>query len=717
MRPVALEIQAFRGWRERVELKLDAPITALIAPNKAGKSSTLNAIEWCLFGDVISGKASSGIGERAAWEIYPRDGASGPTEVRLVLRTPGGDAVVTRTAPADGDKKGAGTFEVQIPGGSRVSGTQAESWLRENGLPDWETYRRAHCFHQESARTRVIDSKDRSHILAALLGLDDDMRVRDAVEGRTGANLVKQIDEQLGDLERHVTSVLGRPQKTMMEIEAQLATKGLDRTQVHESKALQVRRSLLARAAELAANLGIDAGLPDAEDGPVVTRWARDWPAMARAGAPTLAPLELQRRQVAALKAAIPAVEAVDTRWTEADRQLDIAKTQDGDRVTRAERVRLAKARVSAADEAVQRANRRVALLNNALNVLKAETGSEQCPVCDTGVPGLSSRIEREIGLMSSEEIRTLMTAKEEAEKAERQAHQSVRSYELLETARQDASRYRDDARAKLATQLGVDATGAAHDVLAAARKRLEVLEQSNQTLERLASERDQSLAEHADEAELLSKLDSWLDAARRANSQLDFESLPQWALLNATIDEGAGFAADLEAIAEMARDAQAERSRQREADVNRAFGKYYRMIVGDGGAGDVVVKTKQSGKGLGYELVDDADRQAVPVLNQASINALSLALLFAQAEGQVRNGGFACVVLDDPVQSLDPERQKGLAEALEELSKTCEVVLAVTTQSPILERLEKYVSVARVFQHLEPYDSKGSRLGERRAL
>ena len=50
--------------------------------------------------------------------------------------------------------------------------------------------------------------------------------------------------------------------------------------------------------------------------------------------------------------------------------------------------------------------------------------------------------------------------------------------------------------------------------------------------------------------------------------------------------------------------------------------------------------------------------------MNQADINALSLAILFAQAEAAALGGEFAGVLLDDPVQSLDEAYQRGLPTA-----------------------------------------------------
>ena len=71
MKPLAVTLSHFRGWKAKQRIALDAPITSIIAENGRGKSSLANAIEWCLFGADIT-KKGSGIDERQNWEIRTR---------------------------------------------------------------------------------------------------------------------------------------------------------------------------------------------------------------------------------------------------------------------------------------------------------------------------------------------------------------------------------------------------------------------------------------------------------------------------------------------------------------------------------------------------------------------------------------------------------------------------------------------------------------------
>lgn len=131
----------------------------------------------------------------------------------------------------------------------------------------------------------------------------------------------------------------------------------------------------------------------------------------------------------------------------------------------------------------------------------------------------------------------------------------------------------------------------------------------------------------------------------------------------------------------------------------------------------DIRVQTKRTAQKLAYELVDHTGSQAVPVLNQAAINELSLALLFAQAEAQAGEDGLQYIVLDDPIQSLDTEHQVGLARATEALPPHWGVMLGVI-DSPLVDRLKEYVSVPRQIIMLGQYSSEtGSQISSQESL
>ncbi|HOR30376.1 MAG TPA: AAA family ATPase, partial [Candidatus Syntrophosphaera thermopropionivorans] len=82
----SLKVQGFRGYTNYQELVFDNDAVFLFGDNHKGKSSTLNAIEWCLFGDESVG-GTTGLRERIGWEVPNRNmDPSKETFVELTLK-------------------------------------------------------------------------------------------------------------------------------------------------------------------------------------------------------------------------------------------------------------------------------------------------------------------------------------------------------------------------------------------------------------------------------------------------------------------------------------------------------------------------------------------------------------------------------------------------------------------------------------------------------
>ena len=703
LRLVSLEIGCFRGWHGPVRFELDCPITAVVADNGRGKSSTLNALEWCLYGDAVIGKGSSGIEERQGWEIRPRDGGERPTEVRATFAAGEAAIAVTRRENPTGKKSERSRLEVCLPDGSKLADDAATSELRALGMPDWDTFRIAHCFHQEAARRRILDGNDRSALLAAMLGLDEDLRVRELLESQRPGAMVAAVDDLLRKLESHIESVAQRPLRELVDARTRLTARGLAATDLHAGAAEAVRVRMVGRACDLAAKLGLAVELPDASDAEAVAAWADRWPELARRSAPALQPLDSLRTDLGRLKSATSQAEQETQTWQTKKDALEKSIREGGDDGARQSALAEVREDLRKAENALAAANVRASVLANAAEAIARADQPERCPVCDSHISGLARHVADELARLSDTEINALRATVEASRVAVKEKESAVRDLESRAMAVRDADNRRRGALDEAARLAGEDVANA-HDPLAAARKRIEAMGAQISRLDALASVRDRELTAHAGDVALLRDFESWMKAVQRADWQVEVESLAEWKDLERAIDEVAGFASDLEALAEIARELQIERSEARSHEVNRALGRYFARITRDSSRGGVRVDTRTTRGKVEYRLLGDDGEPIMPLLNQAALNALSLAVLFAQAEEQSRRGGFACVVLDDPVQSLDEERQVGLADALEELSRVCPVLIAVVP-GPFTARLHSHVDVKRRFVTLAPWD------------
>jgi hypothetical protein len=71
---------------------------------------------------------------------------------------------------------------------------------------------------------------------------------------------------------------------------------------------------------------------------------------------------------------------------------------------------------------------------------------------------------------------------------------------------------------------------------------------------------------------------------------------------------------------------------------------------------------------------VDGQATKALPVMSQGELHALALALFLPRATSP--NSPFKFIVLDDPIQAMDPAKIDGFVKVLEEVAKTHQVIV-----------------------------------------
>jgi ABC-type lipoprotein export system ATPase subunit len=92
---------------------------------------------------------------------------------------------------------------------------------------------------------------------------------------------------------------------------------------------------------------------------------------------------------------------------------------------------------------------------------------------------------------------------------------------------------------------------------------------------------------------------------------------------------------------------------------------------------GAVTLKGSENYNGRGVTLnvtVDDVDAAALGVVSQGELFSLALALFLPRA--MAAQSPFRFIVIDDPVQSMDPRKVEGLARLLDAVAQTHQVVV-----------------------------------------
>jgi len=672
IRPTAVHLKNFRGWLGEHELRFGPGLTLLVGENASGKSSALNAVEWCLFGGEVARKGS-GIDERGDWEIRNR-AARDEVKVVLTLAVEGGSATLTRSRVADAKSRDPDVVRLELPDDDLLEGDEVAEWLSWNNLPDWTTWKQTFCQHQEQLRVRVTDGGERSLQLGRLLGLEAYQEFNDALKALKVKDLEKIAKRELGEIEEELQRALARPGAELRGFEEQLEERGVARAEVGDVLIEDRARSVLDDARGLAGAIGLTAEVPgpDSIDLEGVQGWANDWERQVQERKGELErELGELRGRWQELDVALHGLEPSERRLQDARSALERWTREHGDEAALdAQREESEKQRRTLVEEERGR-NATVALLRQAVEEARRRGLRDSCPVCETESAGLDATMTRRIEEQGADDIAgRLKPVQAREERVEEQLAELSRLRSQVSAA--------ESEHEGLAGRLRSWIPEGDSDPGQAARGELQTWKRSIANLDEQLRSIDVHLRAFRSEREVLDLLARWRLARARADAATgDLNQIAAWDDLQGVLDEAADLACDLNMLGDLARGAQEQRSAERVEVVNASLGRHYGRIVGDPAGEGVRVVVKATATKLSYRLVDAAGEDITPILNQAALNALSFAMLFAQAEDRARGGLPQWLVLDDPGQNFDESGVAGLAEAVATVAEIAPVLLA----------------------------------------
>ena len=192
-----INVEGFRGINEPFRMKIGGDPIFLFGDNGAGKTSLLQAIEWCMFGRFAYLPAEEYKYEDAIVNSFHH---AGTAKVELTLKDDRGRTLKLVRSRKKGKSTTAGKNPVTLTlDGKELTGSDAEEELtRLFELTPEEYYARTH-LHQEAVRDLLYgEVADRSAMIDKMLGL---FRLRELIESLPISTVDREVKDIEGDME------------------------------------------------------------------------------------------------------------------------------------------------------------------------------------------------------------------------------------------------------------------------------------------------------------------------------------------------------------------------------------------------------------------------------------------------------------------------------------------------------------------------------------
>jgi len=681
-------IAGFRGYGAQKTIALAGKSAILLGPNMCGKSSTLGAIEWCLFGDFYSLPADK---TRARDELVNDHSPSASVKLEL---TRAGKQIVVERVKQRGESKSK--LKVTLDDGSVIQDPEASNRIFQILGLGFEDFVRSVYLHQENVRDILTeDRKVRSEAMDRLFGLEKLRNISDGMKPSI-------IKEALDELTRERDEV-------MREIEArfQEADRGVREAIATATKARLPKRSLtLTHAKELLTEAG--AMLKEAAEGTDVTVPApvgitehADIDAACgsissavttvRKHVPEDRLLKELNRRIADLESAYGEYNKARTSLANVDRGLKVFVKKHGGAKDIEHRVRMLGEKIDELELRREQMDAKGRLIQAGIKYLGEVTRLTKCPICESPVKqaDLVEHLQEEAKTAVSKELKAIeeriAKTKEEREGAQATLEELTR----LEETRKEASESVGKRIAELAKLL--KKTLSVENADAEAKEELSRLQDQKGKLGAPIRERENKLTEITERVEQARAIAEVLKRQERLEELSQIRGWRELENVEAVIRELAALQVNVGLLGDKIRELQTELAKGLVAKSLPAIKRFYSELAGHPYFNGLEIEVQPDTRGgvvknlyVVKGIAEDEKSESVASLKFSTghMNCVGLSVFLALAhEGSYEhNVGF--LILDDPSQNLDGKHKEALAKLLAKMQGKSQVIVATEDES-----------------------------------
>ncbi|MBU1182672.1 MAG: AAA family ATPase [Proteobacteria bacterium] len=243
-----ITIAGFRGFIEPKTFLISEPFILFDGPQRSGKSSTLVAIEWGLFGDEIA-KKGIGIDERRDWKV--RNTNADEARVEMVLQK-GQD--ILKIVRSDKKKKGTPSFYFELNGNRDTDEGKLRAML---GIQPKDFFSSVH-LHQEIIRALLTEEpRVRRDSLDRLLGLSELRNIIDGIKLAKISETLNDVDNKFGIIETKLNAVITSKRTEIQKAKETGIQKGLTSNDFSENSARRMCETVTNALVDFASQSGL----------------------------------------------------------------------------------------------------------------------------------------------------------------------------------------------------------------------------------------------------------------------------------------------------------------------------------------------------------------------------------------------------------------------------------------------------------------------------
>ncbi len=688
MRIKKLKISGFRGFAVERPIDLSQPVTILYGENAQGKSSVLNAIEWCLFGSECAGKDTK-MRERVGWKPENRLG-SVPCSVTMICQHPDGDIIFERVPKSS--NKG---LTILQKGQTICKDVEANSWVGEN-VGDFTQFMAMVYQHQENIRHLAIaEDSVKRNIINRLLGLSDYSNLLDSVQSTGYSALSHQVTQVRDDIDGIIDDrIFGyNEQNKILSQDLHLSPNAISQRLI-ETEAEHVTKSIQSLYGGTSVKLGAKTRLEDYGDSHKYVKQMRDIVRALQTKSPESKKNLRVGKQISDLDYYIARIAASAEKKREERKNVKEFEVKHGKlgnvqrKLNRLEKDKESKEGEIACLDAIY------SVLSGLYEYLvenKLGIGKQVCLACGSTANNQQDFLKHKVKELESDTIKAARKELEGICDNIRLVNEDLKKLKELQGRLELADKaYKDDlkeARSKLRLTMksGEDPIKVLDKLKTELVRRRDALQKA---LEDLLSEIGK-IEESCDRLDRIATVMDNKTAIQRLSSVKQHKAYKELMKL-----EGAAelLSSDIKAVVNAIMLVRDKEAKARVASSKKKIREYFNMVAENPGIKDLEMIVERSRGHENFRFKDASGEDVITILSQGDLNVLALSIFAGLGEVNLKDIPFQSIIFDDPSQSMGLHHKEKLAELVNIIAGNRQVIIS-TMDSEFRHLLEKHIT------------------------
>lgn len=697
-----ITIKGFRGFIESETFLTSEPFALFDGPQRSGKSSTLVAIEWGLFGDEIAKKAF-GIDERRGWKI--RNLASNEACVEMVLQK-GQDTL--KIVRSDRQVKGSPDFYFELNGARDTDEGKLRAILRIQS----RDYLSSVHLHQEIIRALLVETPEsRRDSLDRLLGLSDFRNIIEGIKAAKISETLNDVDKKFGQIETKLNAVI-TSKHTDIQKEKEIGNqKGLQSNDFSETGAKQICEIVKSTIVNFANQAGLS--IPDLplarnlDEQQIFASLAKQSIRKLRDEQPDLKRQnELLRKQSQLQKLQQAYKEPKDEIQNFMQEKKRIHETEGKQEKIQSRIEELNSCLIDAKNRRIE-IDKKAGTIEEAIkyfDVLKIPTEKQPCPVCEKPIDDVM-QLKMHLNKLRSALDKDLAPIREEIEKHEKEIKRLqnlVISLNDLDINIISKTELLKKHKLDIETTLGYEIEETV-DPIVVTIKELEEIQENLKNLESAVTESNQKLNTTEDGISKLEYVLKVLDLENQIEVLLKIKEAEEYKKVENNKVELERFSEGVSLIRQIIEGKIQESARAKLGEAKESIASMFKKLADRSDFSEIEIDPNS------FEILAVKGSEKIPALsifNQGDLNCAGLSVFLGIGSTQELSHGLGFIILDDPSQSLDINHKENLVSVLNSMPDDKQILLS-TSESDLRDLILNKIKRKKKHYNFDSWDEK----------